>query len=59
MRKKCAISAGKLLVTVVSYCILNTLIYYKLFIVHIITVIYLLAGKSAVNIDRKNRFLIQ
>jgi len=54
MRKECAISAGKLLVTVVLYYILNKLIK-SIYSSCNKTVIYLLAGKYAVDIDRKNR----
>ena len=47
MRKECAISAGKLLVSFVLYSIYSSCNK---------TVIYLLAGKYAVDIDRKNRY---
>jgi len=43
MRKECAISTGKLLKTIYSSC--NK------------AVIYLLAGKYAVDIDCKNRYI--
>jgi len=52
MRKECAISAGKLLVL---YYILNKLIK-TIYSSCNKTVIYLLAGKYAVDIDRKNRY---
>ena len=51
MRKECAISAGKL----VLYYILNKLIK-TIYSSCNKTVIYLLAGKYAVDIDRKNRY---
>ena len=55
MRKECTISAGKLLVTEVLYFILNNLIK-TIYSSCNKTVIYLLAGKYAVDIDRKNRY---
>ena len=56
MRKECGISAGRLLVSnLVLYYILNKLIK-TIFSSCNKTVIYLLAGKYAVDIDRKNRY---
>ena len=52
MRKECAISAGKLLV---SFVFINKLIK-TIYSSCNKTVIYLLAGKYAVDIDRKNRY---
>jgi len=53
MRKECAISSGKLLVSFVLYSkVVNKTIYSSCNK----TVIYLLAGKYAVDIDRKNRY---